>query len=211
MRQLRRVNGDNLRAYRLHLDGPMPVRSRQGRILPGKAKTLTPQSVKHILSDVRCFLNWCEDAGLLDRSSVPRKLLPKIQERPPDRLSEKEVAQVGALPDPEGFACRFLLGTGLRWSEFVRLQVADIQDGVMLVHRTKSGKMRRVPLTLELQHELRRRIGKLCPYRWSDYLAQKVRDATAIEGFHVHQLRHTFACRWLERGGSLAALQELLG
>lgn len=27
----------------------------------------------------------------------------------------------------------------------------------------------------------------------------------------VHQLRHAFACRWIERGGSLAALQQLLG
>ena len=193
--QLHRVNGEHLRAYRLHLEDTH----------------LSAQSVKHILSDVRCFLNWCEDAGLMDRSPVPRRLLPKIQERPPDRLTEEEAARVSALPDPVGFACRFLLGTGLRWSEFVRLQVSDIADGAILVHRTKSGKMRRVPLTVELQAELKHRIGRLCPYRWSDYLAQKVRATTGIEAFHVHQLRHSFACRWLERGGSLAALQELLG
>ena len=32
-----------------------------------------------------------------------------------------------------------------------------------------------------------------------------------MKRFHVHQMRHTFACRWLERGGSLAALQQMLG
>ena len=34
---------------------------------------------------------------------------------------------------------------------------------------------------------------------------------SGLEHFHVHQTRHTFACVWLERGGSLAALQEILG
>ena len=30
-------------------------------------------------------------------------------------------------------------------------------------------------------------------------------------GFHVHQLRHTLGCRYLERGGTLHVLQELMG
>jgi integrase-like protein len=30
-------------------------------------------------------------------------------------------------------------------------------------------------------------------------------------GFHVHQMRHTFACQWMDRGGSIAALQQILG
>ena len=41
--------------------------------------------------------------------------------------------------------------------------------------------------------------------------ATRVRRLTGIEGFHVHQMWHTFACQWLERGGSLAALQQVLG
>ena len=41
--------------------------------------------------------------------------------------------------------------------------------------------------------------------------SSRVRRLTGIEGFHVHQMRHTFACQWLERGGSLAALQQVLG
>ena len=38
-----------------------------------------------------------------------------------------------------------------------------------------------------------------------------MRRLTGIEDFHVHQMQHTFACQWLERGGSLAALQQVLG
>jgi len=34
---------------------------------------------------------------------------------------------------------------------------------------------------------------------------------TGIARFHVHQMRHTFACQWLERGGNLAAQQQILG
>ena len=30
-------------------------------------------------------------------------------------------------------------------------------------------------------------------------------------GFHVHRCRHTFAMRWLEAGGNLAVLQQILG
>jgi integrase len=38
-----------------------------------------------------------------------------------------------------------------------------------------------------------------------------VRRHSGVKGFSPHQLRHTVACRWLERSGSLAALQQILG
>jgi integrase len=32
-----------------------------------------------------------------------------------------------------------------------------------------------------------------------------------LERFHMHQTRHSFACRWIEGGGSLDSLQRILG
>ena len=41
--------------------------------------------------------------------------------------------------------------------------------------------------------------------------AKTVRKLTGMERFHVHQMRHTFACQWMDRGGNLGALQQVLG
>ena len=82
---------------------------------------------------------------------------------------------------------------------------------MLVVHQTKSGKLRRIPIPAWFEPELRDRVGKLVPFANSDPFNRGVRLRSGIRRFHVHQLRHTFACQWLERGGSLAALQELLG
>jgi len=34
---------------------------------------------------------------------------------------------------------------------------------------------------------------------------------TGITDFHLHRCRHTFASLWLEAGGNLAVLQQILG
>ena len=193
---LHKLSKDDLRAYRLHLE---------------RLGTLSPQSVRHILADVRCLFRWCEDSDLMEQSPVPRRLLPRVQERPPDRLTDEEVEKVLRIPEPYAFVIRLGLGTGLRWGELVRAKSSDVQDGWLIAHQTKSGKLRRVPLPLELAAELRLRVGPLLPFHNGTGFTRQVRRYSGVQRFHPHQMRHTFACRWLESGRSLEALQQVLG
>ena len=174
---------------------------------------LKPLSVTHVLADARCMLNWCVDMGLLDRSPFPRRVMPRVQERPPDRLTDAEVAKVLAVREPYGFVVRLALETGLRWGELTRAQASDIEGEMLVVSQTKSGRVRRVPLAPALLREIRSRVGRLVGFsvKSPGSFAAAVRRETGVARFHVHQLRHTFACRWVEQGGNLAALQQILG
>lgn len=192
---LGKLSAEHLRTYRSELE-----RSH-----------LSLQSVRHVLSDCRCILRWCEEAGFLQRAPIPRKWLPRIQEKPPDRLSDDEIEQLVAIEEPYGFLVRFLLLTGLRWGELQRAQTSDVQAGMLVIGRSKSGKVRRVPLPPAILDELRGRVGKISPFSSHGAFNRMVRQLSGVEGFHVHRLRHSYGCRWLEKGGSLAALQEILG
>ncbi|HET7251770.1 MAG TPA: tyrosine-type recombinase/integrase [Gemmatimonadales bacterium] len=194
---LSRLTSEHLRSYRLHLE-------KLG---------LSAQSVSHLLADARCFLRWSEDAGLVQRSPFPRRLLPKLQERPPDRLTTEEAEKLRRLPEPYGFIFRLALGTGMRWAELTRAQASDVERGFLVVSQTKSSKVRRIPLDAELLAEIRTHVGRLVPFaeHAPGSFSRTVRKSTGLPRFHAHQLRHTFACEWLENGGSLAALQQVLG
>jgi integrase len=142
IKPLHLVTPDDLRAYRVWLE-------QQG---------IADQTVKHVLSEARCFFNWAVDSGYLAKSPVPKRLMPKIQERLPDRLTDAEVDELVQLPNPFGFAIRLGVGTGLRWGEMIRADAAHFRNGMLEVEHTKSGKVRRVPLTLPgLERELRTR------------------------------------------------------
>jgi integrase len=61
--------------------------------------------------------------------------------------------------------------------------------------------------------EIRSHIGKLVPFAQasSGSFNAAVKRHSGVKRFHVHQLRHTFACRYLEAGGALMACKEILG
>jgi integrase len=191
------IRPDDLRSYRLWLE----------------SRALAPRTVRHVLSDVRCLMHWAVAAGILQRSPFPARVMPRIEESFPDRLSDEEVEAILEIGEPQAFIIRLGLATGLRWGELCRACAEHVRGTVLEVAHTKSRRVRRVPLSPEILGEIRQRRGSLVPYREGSAgsFNKLVRRRSGVPGFHVHQLRHNFACNWIAAGGSLPSLQQVLG
>ncbi|MBM3321002.1 MAG: tyrosine-type recombinase/integrase [Candidatus Eisenbacteria bacterium] len=198
-----RINDDDLRSYRLWLE-KMPARG---------GKCLSPETVRHVLSDVRCMFNWAVDAGYLSVSPMPRRLLPRIPIRLPDALSEEETDALVAIADPHGFVVRLGLATALRWGDLVKVERKHVRNGMIEVEIGKTGDVRRIPLRPEIASEIRARIGPLVPFsaKSKGSFTRTVRRRSGVRRFHIHMLRHSAAMMMLREGWRLEAVQEILG
>jgi integrase len=126
------------------------------------------------------------------------------------------------------YSCVILaLSTGMRQAELMGLKWPDInlKEGFLILHETKNGERRRVPLSglalsLLQEHARIRRLdtqllfpsivhkNKPIILRGAFTAALKVADIT---DFHWHDLRHCTASYLAMNGASLAEIAEILG
>lgn len=115
------------------------------------------------------------------------------------------------------------LEIGARWSEAANLKRSQIRGGKIHLARTKSGKVRAIPITTELEQELlnfleERHSGSSSI---SDDLFRECYGAfrEAVEradidlpkGQLTHVLRHSYASHFMMGGGNILTLQRILG
>jgi integrase len=112
---------------------------------------------------------------------------------------------------------RICLSTGCRWSEAEGLRVSDVclEPAYITFAGTKSGRVRVIPVASSLMHEVlegRPRVGRLFGSCYAGF--RKAVERAKIElpdGQLAHVLRHTFASHYMMSGGSILALQRILG
>ena len=167
-------------------------------------------------------------AGYVEEAPTKGVRLKRARTGPVRFLTRKEVE--GAIEGCEGDirdAIVLAVSTGLRAGELVALKPDDWQGETLLVQRAwdrigkrigppKNGKARRVPVSADAAKVLRRRLGG--EYIWTagrawSWFATDWRRVALAQGLPTgtHILRHTMASWWVQDGGSLQALQQILG
>jgi integrase/recombinase XerC len=183
----------------------------------------------------RSFFKWAIRMDLVDRN--PCDKLPD-QAREPQKLidvfSEPEIERLCGLPVVDGALMQILFDAGLRKAEARHLQLADLHDGEF--HITGKGRKQRiVPASAAVMYKLdelvtldglnpddylwytrpggheklarQRPVGEGSFHRWWQGCLERAK----IRYRNPHTSRHTFATRYLRRGGRLERLSRVMG
>lgn len=210
----------------------------------GFHETHSKRSRAKKLSILRGFFQYYVVEGSIMENPCQYIELPKQDKRLPRFLNEQEVnvifEQLPFLDDRfyqrDILLFALLFGSGLRVSELVEIDVADISraEKQLFVKQGKGNKDRYVPLSaLSLQlladyeqnlraflllktHEPTTKLflnkdGKPLTARGVQYILKKLSLKLGSKSLHPHMLRHSFATTLLTGGVDLRSVQELLG
>jgi integrase/recombinase XerC len=201
---------------------------------------LSNSSVARALSVLRSFFRHLERTGQVTNTAIRSVHSPKLPHSVPKPLGVEAAAaareQIAFLHEEQWVNARdyavltLLYGCGLRISEALGLNHADIGSGASMIIRGKGNKERMVPVLPVVREAIESYVA-LCPFgmerddplfvgvrgkRLNAGIIQKsmreVRRALGLpETATPHALRHSFATHLLSAGGDLRTIQELLG
>jgi integrase/recombinase XerD len=187
---------------------------------------------------LRNLYGWALAEEEIERNPLDRVVVAKANTPAPDVLADDELKLLLKVCAGSDFYARrdlalirFMLATGLRVSETVDLALGDIDlvNRIALVRHGKGDKARAVRFdsataaALDRYKRVRARHAYAAvPWLWIGFRGRMTRKGVpamlnkraaeaGIRHVHPHQLRHTWADRWLRAGGNEGDLQRLGG
>lgn len=215
---LSRLSSDNLQEYAHHL--------REHH-----SNSITIQSY---VRSLRAFLNWLYLNDLVEADFCRKFRLPKARKAFINVLSDEEIERVFAVYGDNSNVIHLrnrvilslMLDAGLRLNEVVTAQRVDLHlpEGYLIV-TGKGSKQRAVSFGVTTLEHLKAYLDAVEPGKELLQTAEgdpltrdtlknmfrKLKRKSGVQRLHPHLLRHTFATRYLENGGSIYSLKELLG
>ena len=218
------VNAGHLQAYVRELEA-------QGR----KAAMIL-----RLIASAKAFFNWKINEGMRTDNPAMGLKAPKIEKKPPEILSEEEIARL--LDQPSSCAPKelrdkammeLLYATGLHVSELISLELDDVNLPMEYVTCRDGHKERTVPFGATAKCALERYLEKSRPQLVGDANCKLLftncsGEPMSRQGFWKivkyygkqaglkgeitpHTLRHSFAAHLLGNGADLKAVQDLMG
>ncbi len=199
------------------------------RFVTVRIREVAPATVNRGLAVLKHMMSVAAELEMIDTNPlIGLKLLPEPQTELRVMTLEEERRLVDAVHREDaviGALVAVLGETGLRLSEALGLSwgAVDLRRRLVSLGRTKSGKVRNVPLTdyaVTWIRSLVRVIGRPSVFThpstgkpWSDPRGPfvKGRRAAGLEWVGFHGLRHFRATQWVMHGMDLRTVQHLLG
>jgi integrase len=176
----------------------------------------SPISRRKSAQAIRAFGKWCEQCGYplfewwrnVPLTKEPRRIQETVER------GDYESALQKCRTERQRLLIDILWHTGLRRSEISRLKIEDLNlsDGYLVVHQSKSGRPRIVPIA----PALRKRIRKFVGTRRNGHLLMMSSNAIRLNLQRLalpsaHAWRRGWAVESLRRGVSEASLRAAAG
>jgi integrase/recombinase XerC len=210
------------------------VRSFIAALHRGGAKKV---SAARKLASLRTFFRYLCREGVLQKNPARAILQPRTERRIPSHLEEAEVTAFLDLPAEDDADLRaqtlleLLYATGVRCSELVGLDLADVDLDERMIRVLGKGRKERVvpfgtrardailqylPARLRFRPRvealfLNARGGRLTQRSVQRIVGARLKQMALAKKASPHTLRHSFATHLLQRGVDLRSIQELLG
>ena len=203
----------------------------------GERRGWKPSTSRTAFASLQQFFKYLAEEGEVAESPLARMRPPKLAEEPVPVLSDDELVRLLKTCTGKGFEerrdqaiLRLFVDTGMRLSELTLMAVTDLDlDQQVAQVLGKGGRPRACVFgdrtALALRRYLRERDrhprrtseqlwvgpkGPLTPNGVRQMVRRRAQQA-GLGNVHPHQLRHTFAHRWLADGGEGEDLMRLAG
>jgi len=200
---------------------------------------LSRRSIARKLAALKSFFKFLTREEITDQNPAISIKLPRFEKKLPEFVTLDEIKKIIKLPEIRTFEglrdlaiLELFYGTGLRLSELINLETANIEfDENLLRVRGKGNKIRIIPLgsaakkIIEQYLEYRPQYAqnsvenifvlksgkKMYPMAVQRIVRKYLDQVTHVKQKSPHLFRHTYATHLLNAGASIRVVKDLLG